>query len=77
MSVSGTLKQKNEKESKRRESLAHYLYTMSQVVFGATFLSNLPNVIHNEYMDVDLWVFIGGVLLSVVFAVSAYKVQTY
>lgn len=75
--VTGTQKEKKDKIKTKRDRLAAYLYTMSQVTFGTMVLAVLPSLVADEINWYSLILFFFGLMVTYIFAFFANRILSY
>ncbi len=73
----GSQRDVKDKERNRRDRLAAYLYDVSKLLIGTTFLSNILPLSHGQYTLTDLLVFVFGAVAAIIFAYMGNKLLTY
>lgn len=67
---------KRERESKRKEKLAEFLYDMAKIIFAGTVLIFAEPIVKKEYYDSESAIFILliGVSGTIIFAFCASRI---
>ena len=75
--LTGSQRERNDKLRNKRDRLASYLYTMSQVSFGTMVLAVLPSLVSEPNKGYSIILFVLGLLVTYVFAFFANRVLNY